>query len=227
MIIEGSSSFSFHEPAGFIAVDGVNGAGKSTLIARIVEELTARGLPLETTREPGGTELGVKLRRLLLESTGTAPLAELFLFAADRAQHVAARIRPALEAGRLVITDRFYYSTEAFQGYGRGLPLGAVQEINRLAVDGCLPDLLILLDLDPEKGLQRAGKRPASGEQDSFEKEELAFHVRLRNGFLELARHCAEPCLIVDASRDEAAVWSRVRPLIQKWSDAWVQHRRT
>ena len=225
MLIENPSNFRFLDPCGFLAIDGVNGAGKSTLIRAIIRRAKDFEAPLETTREPGGTELGLDLRRMVLESKDLAPLTELFLFAADRAHHVASHIRPALAGGRLVVTDRYYYSTTAFQGYGRRLPLDQVESINRLAINGCLPDVLILLDLDPKEGLKRTRMRIGSAGKDVFEEEELAFHVRLREGFLELARRCEEPCLVVDASKSESEVWTQVVPLVDNWIRAWKEHR--
>jgi len=226
MLIEDVSHFPLPPPKGFLAVDGVNGAGKSTLIERLAAHLEERALPFVMTREPGGTPLGSVLRPVLLESR-LSPLAELFLFAADRAEHVAARIRPALAARRLVVTDRYYYSTAAFQGYGRRLPLDRVERINSLAVDGCYPDALILLDLDAAEGLRRTRGRELSGERDCIENEELAFHHRLREGFLDLARRCAEPCLVIDAGQSREAIWQSALPLINGWIDAWKEQHQT
>lgn len=222
------AAYKFPHGAGFLVVDGVNGAGKSTFIRRLVQHLEERGVTPTVTREPGGTPLGSVLRPLLLESRGVAPLAELFMFAADRAQHVATLIRPALAAGRAVISDRYYYSTTAFQGYGRGLPLERVEAINALAIDGCLPDLLLLLDLDPAEGLRRTRSRQSNGEEDRIEHEELAFHHRLRDGFLDLARRCREPCLVIDAAVSQELMWRQAEAVVENWLAAcehgWTVH---
>ena len=217
----------FDRPRGFIALDGVNGAGKSTLMHKIMERLSEKSLPALATREPGSTDLGVALRKILLESSPgrVAPLAELFLFAADRHNHVKQVIEPALCLRRLVVSDRYYYSTAAFQGYGRNLELAAVNAINTIAIDSCLPDLLLLLDLDPQEGLRRTRSRNDCGEKDSFESEEIEFHRRLRRGFLESARTCREPVLVIDASQNQHDIWSVVGPVIDQWTAAVCAER--
>ena len=157
------------------------------------------------TREPGGSELGREIRELLLRSSSSAlhPRSELFLFLADRAQHVEQVIRPALESGKTVLCDRYIYSTLAYQGYGRGLPLAPLQQCNELAVSGLLPDLVLLLDADPEVGLRRAKQRESeSGEKDNwnrFEEEKLQFHSKLRQGFLTMAESEPQLFVILDA----------------------------
>ena len=192
----------------FITLEGIEGCGKSTQQRLLAEWLTGRGLRVVTTREPGGSPLGVALRRILLSSATTSLTgrAELFLYLADRAQHVATVIRPALAAGEVVVSDRFADSTVAYQGHGRGLEVRLLQQLNAAAVDGTWPDLTLLLDLDPAVGLTRARQRntqaaAATGEDEGrFEAESLAFHGRVRQGFLELA--AAEPhrFVVIDAS---------------------------
>ncbi|MCB0332676.1 MAG: dTMP kinase [Bdellovibrionales bacterium] len=209
------ATYSFQSPSGFIVLEGVNGAGKSSLQKKLAEQVRNFGkIPLET-RQPGGSPLGAKIRKLLLEeSEERSHLAELMLFAADRAEHVTKVINPALAAKEIVLCDRYSYSTTAFQGYGRELDLELVNTINSLAVQDCLPDLVILLDLEPEVGLKRTKSR--GHERDSFEEEELAFHHRLRDGFLNIAQEVKEPFLIVDASQSEEEVYEYVRPVFQK-----------
>lgn len=201
-------------PRGFIVLEGVNGAGKSTLLRKIVELCQAKGWKTRATFEPGDSQVGAQLRRLALGQDGTKllPLSEAFVFAADRHEHIETVVRPALSAGEIVVCDRFLYSTLAFQGYGRGLPIDFLNFLNEKAIGGLVPDLVILLDLDPQVGLARARRRSAardnaSEDVDQFEAEELAFHTRLRMGFLELADHRNEPFLVLDSAQDEEIVF--------------------
>lgn len=190
-------------PAGglFVTFEGIEGCGKSTHLRRLAEALRAGGYGVVETREPGGTELGRALRGLLLapSSTPPAPLAELFLYCADRAQHVADVIRPALEAGRIVLCDRFSDSTIAYQGYGRGLDLDLVRTLDARARDGVQPSLTLLLDCPVADGLARA--RGRTGETDRLERETPAFHEAVRRGFHALAAAAPARYRIVDSSR--------------------------
>lgn len=207
--------------SGFIVLDGVNGAGKSTQLQNLLTFLTDKGIPCTTTREPGGTEFGTHIRSIILGSKPYPihPLAESFLFAADRAQHVAEVIQPAIQSKTAIISDRYYYSTLAFQGYGRGLDLNELEIINQIAIAGTVPDLVFLFDLDPVIGLQRTRSR-ASAEHDSFEQEEIAFHMQLREGFLELSNRLPEPFVILDAAQSADAVWQQMLPFVTTWLDA-------
>ena len=212
-------NLSFKSPRGFVVLDGVNGAGKSTVMKRLMAYLAEHKLDTVSTFEPGATNLGKSLRKILLENkTETLhPEVEMLLFSADRRQHVATVIEPALNAGKIVVSDRFYYSTTAFQGYGRGLDLAMVERVNALAISGTRPDLVILLDLDPLEGLKRTKRRSADApydSEDSFEREELAFHERLRKGFQEIAVRYPERFLVVDASRSPDEVFDEVRKAI-------------
>jgi dTMP kinase len=188
----------------FIAFEGINGCGKTTLHRRLSEKLRASGLKVRDTREPGGTPLGIELRKLLLEWQGErkADLTELLLFAADRAEHVDKVIRPALRAGEWVLCDRFLFSTVTFQGHGRGIRRDWIDRSNDLAVQGTLPDLVILLDIDPSEALRRIAARSGNG-KDAFEDEALAFHTRIREGFLECADTSPVPFLVLDASKPQ------------------------
>jgi dTMP kinase len=213
--------FSFTSPRGFIALEGVNGAGKSTLQRNLAEYLQGLGREVVSTYEPGDTRLGKELRAILLEHKvdPPMPLTEVFLFCADRHEHVKRVIEPALEARKLVLCDRFYYSTLAFQGYGRKLNLSVLTDLSRLAIDGVCPDLVILLDLDPQAGLERnrgASQGQVRRGQDAFEKEKLDFHKRLREGFLTVAESLPEPFLVIDASRDSKRVFEEVRMMVDK-----------
>jgi dTMP kinase len=190
----------------FVTFEGIEGSGKSTQSRRLAERL---GPDTVLTQEPGGTELGRAIRGLLLDPGrhAVAPAAEVLLFFADRAQHVAELVRPALLAGRSVVSDRYTDSSLAYQGYGRGIDRGLILAVHRLATDGLQPDLTILLDLPVEAGLARAGRR---GPHDRLEAEVREFHERVRAGYLEMAR--AEPgrWVSVDAEGEPDDVARRV-----------------
>ncbi len=202
----------------FVTIEGIEGAGKSTLIDGISKQLTQQGLPITTTREPGGTPLGKTLRNLLLSLSELRidPLAELLLFSADRAQHLSELIRPALEAGHIVLCDRFVDSTIAYQGYGRALDLKLLQQVCEIATQGLAPDLTFLLDLPPDTGLTRTKTRqtdkalatPASN-ADRFETEAVDFHRRVRAGFLELAKAHPQRIVTLDGTRSPATLVSQ------------------
>ena len=180
----------------FVAFEGGEGVGKSTQIGRAAAWLRARGHDVLETREPGGTPLGQELRRLVLDPDGhVTPRAETLIYAADRAHHVDTMIRPALEAGRVVLTDRYVDSTLAYQGAGRGL-LADARVVTTWATGGLLPDLTVLLDLDPGEGLARAGARSSF---DRLESASLAFHEAVRAGFLALAAEAPERYVVLAA----------------------------
>ena len=189
----------------FITLEGIEGSGKGTVLDRLCEDFSARGRAFLRTREPGGSDLGKTLRALLLDARQTiAPEAELFLYLADRAQHVRQVIRPALDRGLTVISDRYADSTIVYQGYGRGLDVEELYRLNETAVGGLWPDLTILLDVDPAVGLARARARNSEQGLDisegRFEAEEMAFHQRIRQGYLAWAKRHAGRFRIVDAS---------------------------
>ena len=190
----------------FVAFEGGEGTGKSTQISRAAQWLRDRGHDVLETREPGGTPLGQELRRLVLDPAGhVTPRSETLLYAADRAHHVDTVIRPALEAGRVVLTDRYVDSTLAYQGAGRGLDDARV--VTTWATGGLLPHLTVLLDLDPRIGLARAGARSAL---DRLEADTLQFHEAVRAGFLALAAEAPDRYLVLDATADEVAVAEQV-----------------
>jgi dTMP kinase len=170
-----------------------------------------------STREPGATRLGVQLRRILLDpATGSiASRAETMLYIADRAQHVEETIRPALEAGNWVVTDRYVDSTIAYQGAGRGVPEHELRDLSRLAVDGIRPDLTVVLDIDPETGLARAGASP-----DRMEAEPLEFHRRVRRSFTDQAARQPGNYLVVDAAASPAEVTRQIRERVVELIDS-------
>lgn len=188
----------------FITFEGIEGCGKSTHVAALAQSLQEHGYDVGATREPGGTATGQTLRNILLHPTD-APLAtgaELLLMLADRAQHVEEVIAPGLRAGKVVISDRFADSTLAYQGYGRGIEHDLLLRLNAFACGGCAPALTILLDLPVEEGLRRAGKRRGTTETaDHFEAESAAFHERVRQGFLSVARAEPERVRVIDSQR--------------------------
>ena len=191
----------------FVALEGGEGAGKSTQLALLEAWLRARGHDVVVTREPGATSAGGRIRELLLDPTATlSPRAEAMLYAADRAQHVAEVVRPALERGAVVLTDRYVDSSLAYQGAGRELERDEVARLSRWATEGLIPDLVVLLDVDPVVGLRRAGDSP-----DRIEAESLEFHRRVREGFLELAGQAPDRYLVVAADGSPEQVHAAVR----------------
>jgi dTMP kinase len=197
----------------FITFEGGEGSGKSTQARLLYRYLQGQGIPSLLTHEPGVTRLGIKITRLLKWSpdTNISPLAELLLFNASRAQLVSEVIMPALESGKIVICDRYADSTTAYQGYGRGLDLATVEAVNRAGMSGVYPDITFLLDMPVERGLARKEKN-----QDRFEKESVAFHQRVRKGYLKLADAEPQRWCVIDAAliKEEIAgiIWERVRP---------------
>lgn len=198
----------------FITLEGPEGSGKTSQIRLLAEFLRDRGVDVLATREPGGTRIGDQIRACLhdVANTEMAPEAEVLLYSASRAQLVAEVIHPALAAGQVVLCDRFYDSTIAYQGYGRSLDLRALQQITHFATGGLVPDLTFLLDLDVERGLARRIANDA--EMNRLDLEQISFHRRVRQGYHTLAQ--AEPArwLIVDADRPPEAVQADLRRLL-------------
>ena len=194
-------TFALTKRPAFIVFEGINGCGKTTLHRSVSSLLRSKDTPVVDTREPGGTELGKEIRKLVLEWSGEkkSEVAELLLFAADRAEHVDKVILPALANGSTVLCDRFVYSTITFQGHGRGIKREWLDQANQLATRGLEPDLVVLLDLEPKIALERIAKRNDNG-RDNFEDEHLEFHTRIREGFLECAELSRAPFLILDAT---------------------------
>jgi dTMP kinase len=191
----------------FITLEGVEGSGKTTQAEMLADALRNRGYSAMVTREPGGTQVGQAIRGIFLDAAvALEPAAELLLVLADRAQHVREKLRPAIAAGQIVISDRYSDSTIAYQGYGRGFDLNVLRDLNRLASDSLNPDLTLLLDCPPELGLERTRVRSRHGAADRFEGERLEFHHRVRAGFLAVARAEPSRLTVVDASRPAAEV---------------------
>ena len=187
----------------FVTFEGGEGAGKTTLIQQIVHELTSRNLAFVTTREPGGTPLGEEIRRLLLEPSTLSPYAELSLFLASRAQHIAQVIRPALSEKKIVLCDRFNDSTIAYQGAARGLGVEKVSEFCAFISQNLEPDLTFYLDLDPHIGLTRIEQRS----KDRIEAETLSFHTAIRQAFHDLAKRYPRRLRLLDASKAPSQVF--------------------
>jgi dTMP kinase len=193
-------------PGTFVSFEGGDGVGKTTQVRLLGEWLAAQGREVVTTREPGGTPLGAELRRVVMHGDHVAPRAEALIYAADRAHHVATVVRPALERGAVVLTDRFLDSSVAYQGVGRGLGAEAVERLNLWGVEGLLPDLTVLLDLDPAVGLARL-----TGEPDRLERAGVEFHARTRQAFLDRAAADPDRWLVVDAAQPPDAIATAVR----------------
>jgi dTMP kinase len=196
-----------------ITFEGVEGSGKTTQMVRLERALRREGHRVERTREPDGTALGVAVRRLF-ERRGVRPepLVEVFLFMAARHQHVTEKLTPWLARGRVVLCDRYTDATVAYQGYGRGVDLDFIRELNVHATGGLSPDLTLLFDLPPEEGFRRIGDRRL----DHFEREKLTFHRRVRRGYLEI--HRAEPKLVrlIRAGRPPVEVAGEIRAIVEE-----------
>lgn len=206
----------------FITFEGVEGSGKSLQIKRSADYLRARGIDCVATREPGGTEFGRALRKVLLASDGVQrePRCELLLYLADRYQHLKEVIEPALGRGQWVLSDRYQDATRAYQGIARDIPETEVEALSRLL--GIIePDRTVLLDLDPVEGLSRARLRnassPSAAAEGRFEAEDIAFHRRVREGYLNLARRYPARIHVIDASGTPDEVFSKIALLLDDW----------
>ncbi len=204
-----------------ITFEGVEGSGKTTHIRRLQEFLENKGWQCTVTREPGGSSVGDQLRKILLsaDTIELTPLGELLLYEASRAQHVAQVIKPALRKSGIVLCDRFCDATLAYQGYARQLDLEMVEELNRLASQGVTPVLTLLLDCPVELGLRRATHRingkTSALKEDRFERESLAFHQRVREGYLQIARSDPGRVRVIDASREKSEVHRSVCEIVE------------
>ena len=205
----------------FITLEGIEGSGKSTQILHIFNFINKLGLKCIITREPGGTRIGRKMRSILLdpESSALNPAAELLLYTADRVQHIQEIILPMIEGGSIVICDRYFDATLAYQGVARGLDMTLILDLHKLICRNLKPDLTFLLDLPPDTGLQRALKQLESGSrmdtESRFEKETIAFHERVRTGYLAIAEKEPERFRIIDASQSEDQVQAQITRVLE------------
>jgi dTMP kinase len=199
----------------FITLEGGEGAGKSVQRDRLVAGLREAGLDVVATREPGGSPSAEAVRDLLLaHGRDWQPLSEALLHAAARSQHLAETVHPALHAGRWVVSDRFSDSTRAYQGWGQGVDLETLDQLERMVVADARPDLTIMLDVAPEVGLARAEGRGQGG--DRYEAMDLSFHRRLRDGYRAIAEAAPGRCVLIDAGGSEDAVAAEVRKAVRE-----------
>ncbi|GAB6183634.1 dTMP kinase [Thermodesulfovibrio hydrogeniphilus] len=197
----------------FITFEGIEGSGKTTQVKLLAERLKEQGFKVIKTFEPGDTQAGEKIREILLSpSININPLTELMLYFSDRVQHVEEKIRPAINQGIIVICDRFTDSTVAYQGYGRGLSIELIEELNYILLNNFKPDLTILLDLPAEIGLSRNQK---INKRDRFEMEDIAFHNKVRKGYLQIASSEPERIFIVDATEDVSEISQKIYEIVR------------
>ncbi len=198
-----------------ITFEGPDGCGKTTQLVLLKKALEAEGQPVFVTREPGGTKTGRKLREIVLDArnVGLSERAELFLYLADRAQHAEEVVAPALKTGKIVLADRYLDSTWVYQGIGRRFPLEFVEACNAFAVSGVMPDLTIVFDVSTEIGLARSGNR---GAPDRMENQALAFHRRVRTGFLRLQKRFGDRVIVLNASGTPAQIHAQVRVVLRE-----------
>ncbi len=200
----------------FITFEGPDGAGKTTQITLLGKRLEAMGIRVLYTREPGGTKISEEIRKILLDPSNAKMVdrTEALLYAAARAQHVEELIRPALDAGNVVLCDRFIDSTIAYQGYGRGIDISLLDKLNNTATAGVIPDITIILDVEPAMGIGRISENGTS--KDRIELENMSFHERVRHGFHRLASKEPQRCKIIDAGRDKEAVHVQIFRLVSE-----------
>jgi dTMP kinase len=206
----------------FITFEGIEGCGKTTQIRLLEERLKHYSIPYTTTLEPGGTRIGKRIREILLDSGNKdiCPITELFLYAADRAQHVEEVILPALNLGKWIICDRYFDATVVYQGSARGQDIEYIKILNEKATSGIKPDITLLLDCPVEIGLKRAIDRNTGQEadhMDRFERERIDFHLKVREGYLKLAREEKKRFFVVDASRSVEEVESSILSVLQPY----------
>jgi dTMP kinase len=206
-----------------ITFEGIDGSGKSTQMRMLASQLRMRGLEVVTTREPGGTSLGKRLRAALLDlQEQVDPLAELLLYAADRAQHVRTLLRPALATNHIVLSDRYADATVAYQGAGRGFAPETIAEVVRLATEGLKPDLTLVFDLSVAECAARARRRAQNGQVDRLDTEDAAFYTRVRNAYLLITETEPERVRIVDASASIDETHARVMDVVMPFIESRV-----
>lgn len=199
----------------FITVEGTDGAGKSTQIELLVKYLQHRGFEVVVTREPGGTSISEKIREIILdvENSEMSDITEALLYAASRAQHISQKIKPAVEAGKVVICDRFVDSSIAYQGYARGLKMSLIEDVNGYAVDGMIPDATLFFDIKPEIGIARKKNVQSL---DRIEKETLDFHYKVYNGYKELLQKYPKRMKRIDAQKNVEEVHAQVVEVLKE-----------
>jgi dTMP kinase len=206
----------------FITLEGIEGCGKTTQLNHLRTFFENRGQPCVLTREPGGTAIGKEIRSILLNpaSGDMVPKAELLLYMADRAQHIASLVKPSLAEHKVVLCDRYFDATVVYQGFARGLDPHFVSELHRLVLEDFKPDITLLLDLSPRVGLARAWKQldngTRCGSESRFEEETLSFHEKVRAGYLELARREPKRFRTIDAAGDEMQVQEDIRRVLRE-----------
>ena len=198
----------------FITFEGIEGAGKSTQAKRLAEYLKKENKKVKLTREPGGTKLGQEIRKILLTPTDEnfPPIAELFLYEADRNIHIHNVIKPFKEKGYYVISDRFIDSTLAYQGYARGLDINLIKELNRLAIQNVIPNITFLIDIPVEEGLNRIKR---TRDMDRIEQEDIDFHKRLRDGFLKIAKDNPERIVVIDGMQNPDKIFEQILTVLK------------
>ena len=204
----------------FITLEGIEGSGKTTQIERLARFIAEKGFECVTTRQPGGTVIGEHIRSILLnpENHTLAPMTELLLYLADRAQHINEMIKPVLTAGKILICDRYFDATVVYQGFARGLSVELLLELHRMLFDNLKPDITFLLDLSPQQGLERAWQQLNSGQrvghESRFENEVLAFHEKVRDGYRQLAQREPQRFHLIDAAQSPDQVFANIRNIL-------------
>ena len=201
----------------FITLEGIEGSGKTSQMGRLQRFLEDRGVECVSTRQPGGTRIGENIRTILLDPSNRAlvPSAELLLYMADRAQHIFELIRPSLKAGKTVICDRYFDATLVYQGFGRELNLELIRQLHHLLFDDLKPDITLLLDLSPQAGLARAWEQLNTGQRA----EAIAFHEKVRAGYLDLARLEPDRIQIIDAAQTHDQVFADISKILSSIMD--------
>jgi dTMP kinase len=199
----------------FITLEGIDGSGKTTQLRLLAQYLRSQGCELLLTREPGGTPVGLRLRAALLDVQGEVdPLTELLVFAADRAQHVRQVIRPAIEKGAVLISDRYADATRAYQGAGRGFSAELISEIIQLATEGLVPDLTILFDVTIEESASRTARRSSKNQRDRLDIEKADFHSRVREEYLRIARAEPDRVKVIDTTGTIDETQQKLRDIV-------------
>lgn len=199
----------------FITLEGPDGSGKSTLVKELSAYLKDKGYDIVITREPGGTKISEDIRNIILDNNNVnmSYITEALLYAASRAQHVHEKILPALREGKVIICERFVFSSLVYQGIGRNLGINKIKEINDFAIQGIEPDVTLFFDISPEEALRRKTRR---NKGDRLEREDISFHKQVYDGYLQLVKMFPHKIKVVDATKDKEFVFNQVREIIDK-----------